>query len=44
MNPLKSLSDAMVKVMEGDYKVRAKVTGEDEFGQLQKVLMRCLTE
>lgn len=34
MSPVKSLSDAMVKVMEGEYSLRAEVKSDDEFGQL----------
>lgn len=34
LKPVKSLSDAMTKVMGGEYSVRVKVTSDDEFGQL----------
>ncbi|MCA1932243.1 MAG: methyl-accepting chemotaxis protein [Calditerrivibrio sp.] len=34
MRPVKSLSETMVKVMDGEYSVRVNVTSDDEFGQL----------
>lgn len=36
LSPLKELSVTMEKVMEGNYDVRAKAEGDDEFGQLSK--------